>query len=333
MGAGAPLRGTEWRLAQEKLFKDFRGSCIHDIEQLAEAIEECDGRIQLVADRLGLPLDDRFPRERLLLPPRRLTRARGLTAEDLDRDSASRAAALIEYSKANPIVVNVGSYSPACVAVLHSIRRRYGLAVRSDVEGLSGRQQILRLFHDDEADFLFAPHVPLLLVGDPGALDYRRVTPVHSYSQVVLRAPGRVRSARQRLLVYKGGYPEEQLMTKVGIPESAEPELVGSLEGLLEKVSELAAGDMVIAWEPLASGLASQHPFERLSEYRCWLSLYCQGRWRRGALAALNTQFAQLFASEWMHCRHNPAWAVECLGMELDALELFTAGSGLTPIA
>jgi DNA-binding winged helix-turn-helix (wHTH) protein len=332
-GACGQPSEAEWHLAQEKLFKDFRGSCLHDIEQLTEAIEECDGRIQLIADKKGLPLDGRFPRERVLLPPRRLTRRGGPTAEGVDGESAARAAALVDYSQSNPIVINVGAYSPACIAVLHSLRRRYGLVVRSDYEGLSGRQQILRLFHDDEADFLFAPHVPLLLVGDYGALDYRRVTPVHSYSQVVLRAPGRPRSARPRLLVYKGGYPEEQMMTEIGIPDSAEPELVGSLERLVEKVTELSAGDMVIAWEPLASGLTSQHRLERRSEYRCWVSLHGHARWHKGALSPLKLQFTQLFASEWVYCRQNLGWALECLGMELRALELFTAGSGLVPSA
>ena len=96
-----------------------------------------------------------------------------------------------------------------------------------------------------------------------------------------------LKGKKRRLLVYKGGYPEEQLLARADIPDSAEPEMVGSLEKLLEKVHDLAPGDMVIAWQPLASGLESKNTFTRHGEYRCWVSLYCHKRWQRGALRTL----------------------------------------------
>jgi hypothetical protein len=215
--------------------------------------------------------------------------------------------------------------------VIQSLRRRFGLEIRTDFQGLSGRQQVLRLYNDDASDFLFAPHVPVLLVGDYGALDYRRLTPVHSYAQLLLRKNGRGKGRKRRLLVYKGGYPEEQLLAGVSIPDSAEPEMVGSLEKLLEKVQDMAPGDLVIAWQPLASGLESQNAFVRQGEYRCWVSLYCHKRWQRGALRTLKDQFLRLFTSEWAYCRRNTEWAIECLGIEPNALEAFAAGSGLAP--
>jgi DNA-binding winged helix-turn-helix (wHTH) protein len=330
-GALGSLRSQEWRLAREKLGKDFRGSCLHDLELLHEAIEECDGRIRLIATHKRLRLHGRFPHEPILVPPRSTVSGRWTPADEPDAAIAARVSDLIRYSRTTPVVVNVGSYAPACISVLQSLRRRYGLEVRSDSDDLSGRQQILRLAHDDEADFLLAPHAPFLLVGEYRALDYRWMTPVHAYEQIVLRAPGPVRGRRRKLLVYKGGSPEEQLMARVGIPSSAETEMVGSLEKLLAKVEELIPGDMVIAWEPLASGLESKHEFRRLAEFRCWLSLYAHKRWQRGALRKLKNQFTQLFISEWNHCRRNREWAVECLAVELRALEFFVAGSGLGP--
>jgi DNA-binding winged helix-turn-helix (wHTH) protein len=319
----------EWRLAQEKLIKDFRGSCLHDLELLEDAIEECNSRIQLIASHKRLRLHRRFPHEPVLVPPRSAASGRWPQSADPDTEIVSRTADLIRYSRTTPVVVNVGSYSPSCMSVLQSIRRRYGLEVRSDSEDLSGRQQILRLAYDDEVDFLLAPHAPFLLVGDYRALDYRWITPVHAYEQIVLRTPGPSRGRKRKLLVYKGGSPEEQLMSRVGIPSSAEPEMVGSLEKLLAKVQDLAPGGLVIAWEPLASGLESKHNFKRLAEFRCWLSLYCHKRWQSGAMRALKTQFKQLFASEWIYCLRNPQWAIECLAVQLRALEFFAAGSGL----
>ena len=327
------LSRQEWRLAQDKLVKDFQGSCLHDLELLYDAIEECDGRMRLIATHKRLRLHARFAHESVLVPPRRRGKGRGAprlaTPEQPDRETAARAAELIRYSTTGPIVVNVGSYAPACIAVLQSLRRRYGLQVRADTEDLSGRQQVLRLAHDDEADFVLAPHAPVVMVAEQHARDYRWMTPIHAYQQAVLRRPGPVRGRRRKLLVYKGGSPEEQLMAQVGIPSSAEPEMVGSLEKLLEKVEALDPGDMVIAWEPLASGLASRRDFRRLAEFRCWLSLYCHKRWQRGAMRTLKNQFSQLFASEWIHCRTNREWAVECLAVELRALEFFAASSGL----
>lgn len=319
---------AQWRLAREKLHKDFQGSCLHDLERLRDAVDECDGRIRLIVERARIPLDGRFPDEPLFAPPRWL-RGPSATPERPDADVAARARELLEHAQASPIVVNVGAYSAACIAVLSSLRRRYGLNVKSDFQDLSGRQQILRLYHDDEADFLLTPHGPFLLVGDHGALDYRRVTPVYEYTQAVLTVTGRARGRRRRALVYKGGSPDEQLLV-LGAPSGAQPEIVTSLEKLLAHVDELAPGDMVIAWEPLASGLQATRSFARGEEYRLWISLYAHKRWQQGALRALQTQFKQLFASEWSFCRSHRDWAVECLGVELNALAFFTAGSGLT---
>jgi DNA-binding winged helix-turn-helix (wHTH) protein len=325
--AAAPSAGFEWSLAQEKLRKDFSGSCLHDLELLSEAVEECEARIRLLTEHRPVQPESRSSHEPLFVPPR----ITWPSSPEANAEIAARAAELIEYSKTAPIAVNVGSYSAACIAVMQSLSRRFGLETRTDFQGLSGRQQVLRLYNEDAADFLFAPHVPVLLVGDYGALDYRRLTPIHSYEQVLLRKNGPAKGRKRRLLVYKGGYPEEQLLARVSIPDSAEPEMVGSLEKLLEKVQGLAPGDMVIAWQPLASGLESKNVFTRHGEHRCWLSLYCHKRWQRGALRTLKDQFLRLFASEWAYCRWNVEWAIECLRDEPNALASFTAGSGLGP--
>jgi DNA-binding winged helix-turn-helix (wHTH) protein len=327
----APTR-REWRLARRKLASDFAGSCVHDIELLHEAIEDCEHRVRLIASRRRLPLDGRFPHEPVHVPAPAIGNMRWAARRDPDAATAASASELIRYATATPIVVNVGSYAPACISVLRSLRRRYGLAVHIDPADLSGRQQILRLAYDDEADFLLAPHAPFLLVGEGRALDYRWMMPVHAYDQIVLRAPGSARGRRRKALVYKGGSPEEQMMARVGIPSHAEPEMIGSLEKLLEAVHGLAAGDMVIAWEPLATGLESNREFTRLAAFTCWLSLYCHKRWHRGAMQSLRSQFRQLFISEWIHCRNNRDWAIECLAVELTALELFSASSGLAAI-
>jgi len=323
----APVTGTEWRLAKEKLLNDFRGSCLHDVELLTEAIQECDERIQLLIEHRSVRAERRLPHGPLFVPHR----SAWSSSAGPDPDVASRAAPLLEYSKGTPLVINVGSYNAACISVLHSLGQRYGLEIRADFEALSGRQQVLRLYHEDTADFLFAPHVPVLLVGDYGALDYRRITPVHSYEQVLLRKDGTARGKKQRLLVYKGGYPEEQLLARASIPGSAQPEMVGSLEQLLEKVQGMDPGDLVIAWQPLAGGLESKYTLTRRGEYRCWVSLHCHKRWQRGALRALKDQFLVLFANEWAHCRSNSEWSVECLGRDPRVLQSFTAGSGLEP--
>jgi hypothetical protein len=325
--ARASPNRTEWRLATEKMLNDFRGSCLHDLERLDDAIEECHSRVRLLASRKRLHLPSWFAQDPAFVPPR----GTGPVPSEPDAEFASSVAQLVAYSRASPIVVNVGAYSPACIAVLQSVRRRYGLDVRIDYGDLSGRQQVLALRHDDMADFLFAPHGPVLLVGEGRALDYRWVAPVYAYEQIVLQAPGRARGRRRKLLVYRGGSPEEQLITGVGIPHAAEPEMTGSLERLIASVQQLSPGDMVIAWQPLASGLQSRHRLKRIADFRCWISLYCHKRWQRGALRPLKSQFTQLFAREWTVAMRNLEWARECLGLELRALEFFAAGSGLAP--
>jgi hypothetical protein len=48
-------------------------------------------------------------------------------------------------------------------------------------------------------------------------------------------------------------------------------------------------------------------------------------------LGPLKDQFSRLFSNEWIYCRRSREWALECLAVELEALEFFTAGSGLGP--
>ena len=331
VGARASPSRREWRLATAKMINDFRGSCLHDLERLDDAVDECHSRVRLLASRKRLHLPSWFAQDPCFIPPRGTAPAPGAAPQDPDAESASSVAQLVAYARTSPIVVNVGAYSPACIAVLQSIRRRYGLDVRIDFENLSGRQQVLALRHDDAADFLFAPHGPVLLVGEGRALDYRWVTPVYTYEQVVLQAPGTARGRRRKLIVYRGGSPEEQLITGVGIPPAAEPEMMGTLERLIGSVQQLSPGDMVIAWQPLASGLESKHRLNRMANFRCWISLYCHKRWQGGALRPLKSQFTQLFAREWIFAMRNLEWALECLALELQALEFFAAGSGLNP--
>lgn len=327
----ARLSKTEWKLMKGKLVKDFQSSCLHDIELLEEAVEECDSRMRMIASHRHLQLEGRFAHDGVQVPRRSTASGPWRAPDEPDAEVASNAAELARYANRNPILVNVGSYAPACIAVLQSLRRRFGLDVRLDFQDLTGRQQILRLHHDDEADFLFAPHAPFLLVGDHRALFYRWMTPVHAYEQAVLRTPGTSKGRRHKLLVYKDGSPEEQVMARAGIPASAEPEITVSLDKLLAAVPDLDPGDMVIAWEPLAAGLESKHRLTRLSEFKLWLSLYCHKRWQRGVLRTLKDQFTRLFSSEWIYCRGHREWALECLAVELKALEYFTAGSGLGP--
>jgi hypothetical protein len=331
ISAVSPISAAEWNLAREKLLKDFAGSCLHDLEQLNEATEECDRNILLIADRKHVPLDGRFPREPVGVPPREPANGPSLTPEKPDKEMVSRTADLLSYSKTTPIVINVGSYAAACISVLQSLRRRYGLEFRSDFEGLNGRQQILRPHHNDDADFLLAPHAPFLLAGDRGALNYRRVMPIHAYQQTLFQAPGSAKGRAPKVLVYKDSSAEEQFIARVGIPEWAAPEMIGSFETVVANVDDLSPGDMVIAWEPFASGLESKHNFRRFAEYRLWVSLYCHKRWQRGALRNLKNLFRQLFINEWIFCCRNRGWAIDCLGVELKALEFFTMGSGLRP--
>jgi DNA-binding winged helix-turn-helix (wHTH) protein len=140
-----PISTAEWQLAKEKLIKDFAGSCLHDLELLEDATKECDDRIRLIAEARGLPLEGRFPHEPISIPRVGCVAVdqRALTCGP-DIDVASATAELIKYSKSTPLVVSVGSYTPACIAVLQSLRRRYGLQMNSDFAGLTGRLQILR---------------------------------------------------------------------------------------------------------------------------------------------------------------------------------------------
>jgi hypothetical protein len=87
-GTGA-LGAAEWHLATEKLIKDFRGSCLHDLELLEEAMAECDSRIRLLASRKGLRLYSRFPQRLMLVPRHSAAGAAWTKPDDVDTEIAS----------------------------------------------------------------------------------------------------------------------------------------------------------------------------------------------------------------------------------------------------
>ncbi|MET0794341.1 MAG: winged helix-turn-helix domain-containing protein, partial [Polyangiaceae bacterium] len=91
--AAGPIQGPEWRLAREKLANDFRGSCLHDLELLSEAMAECEQRIQLLTEHRRVRAEGRSVHEPLFVPSRAAWSSPGV-----DPEVASRAAKLIEYS-------------------------------------------------------------------------------------------------------------------------------------------------------------------------------------------------------------------------------------------
>ncbi len=87
---------------REKLIKDFQGSCLHDIELLEEAIEECDSRMRLIASHRHLQLDDRLAHDGVQVPRRSTASGPWRTPDEPDAEAASTAAELVRYANRSP---------------------------------------------------------------------------------------------------------------------------------------------------------------------------------------------------------------------------------------
>ena len=217
---------------REKLIKDFQGSCLHDIELLEEAIEECDSRMRLIASHRHLQLDDRL-RTSGVQVPRRSTASGPWPAPD-EPDAAAR----VESSGAGPVRQTAprswstsAPYAPACIAVLAEppppVRARCARRLpgpdgaTADPSAAPRRRGRFPARAARPVPAGWRSSRALLSLDDAGA----RVRAGRACER-----PARRGGAGTSFWSTKDGSPEEQVMARAGIPASADPEIVVSLE-------------------------------------------------------------------------------------------------------
>lgn len=319
-------------LAIAKLHRDFRGSCLYHPADWRQAEKQSREVFRVIVAKKRLRTEGRVPDDdSIVIPNPYRVGGRLPTPREVDPELRAAISPLLEHCRRNRVVVNCGAYKTACFAVLTSIRERYGLKLTVSYEDIIGGEQILRIVHEDETDFLFAPDGTFLMLGSGRARDYRRVTSIHQNEQAVMEKNGKRTSGRKRLLVVANSSPEEQLLTANVLSDAAEPVMVQGLKGLQDYLrTGVEPGDSVLAWEPLRSAMRLDESWQETTEsHRIWQALYCHERWQVGSLAPLKDLMKRLLISEWQFCADNLVWAEECLLSQPDFLFCFGMGAGL----
>jgi hypothetical protein len=230
-----------------------------------------------------------------------------LDPSEPSQDVASTCNDLIQSAKENQLVVNCECIEVGALATFLSIREKYKLNFRLIQEDTSGRQQVLRMIADEEADFVITAVAPFFLLGDRGALNYRFLSPTHVEQQHVLRKLGQTKRGRSEILIYSSSSALEHWFAIQSrgtswyhrdIPffngqkeacsqvRSAKPEYIDTLQELIAKAKFAEAGTFIIAWEPLSSGLIGNSiktgtrellspAFEKVgNDFHLWLALF-----------------------------------------------------------
>ena len=318
--------------AIDKLNRDFDGSCLQHLADWRRA--DGQSRLAMSVMMVGKKLraGGRIPNdEEIVIPIPYLVGGRPPTAEEPDLKMRSAVTPLLEHCRRNRVVFNCGAYKPACLAVLTSLRRRYGLELTLTYEDITGGEQVRRLARDDETDYLVAPHGPFLMLGSGCARDYCRITPIHTFEQVVMEQRGRRGSGRKKLLIVANASPEEQLLTSKCGSDTTDLIFVEGIDELCKHIQTgLEPGDRIVAWDPFRHGMNRNGSWQEVGEpYQVWQTLFCHKRWRTGSLVPLKEQMKRLFLSEWQFCSNNRTWAEECLLDHPNFLLYFGKGTGL----
>lgn len=283
-------------LLEKKFDSELRTAFIFDrvrfFAELAHALvrlKEAD----VIADRAN---DERLPTEEWEI-------REGLIPVDQLADDARL---LASYGR---ISINVSTINVSSVAALVSLQSRfgeeYGLVLDVRFQDINGREQMRTIFAGESCDFTIAPIDAFFLSECDGSTQYRVLGPITGESQCVFRKKST--QSRRASLVHTFDHSAAEMNHRlgVGVPKSAEPEPILDSRIIPHLIEDIAGGDFVIAWDPLAVLLRRDRRYEEMpgSSYCVTYFLFCNKSWRRSDRNRLRNAFKRLFVNEWWYCK------------------------------
>ena len=299
-------RVADMDFALRKAALDFDNSCIRKIELLNIAVDTSEAQMSKLIEKANKDPIAVFG-ARLLRSPRQIA----------DSDIQARIRRVKEHASNNPIRVSNECIEVGPLATWLSMAARHEIALNIAYEDASGREQMLGVDRGNGPfDFVVTAQAPFVMSGHNKSLEYLDAGPIHREPQYLLEKIGKYTWPVRYVLVYENSSAHEQLLVQdEKRMMDTSPLYVPSLEELVERCDDLRNGDMIIAWEPLASGLKARiRSLQAVgSPYRHCVNLSYHKRWNREALVQIRDDVATVFSSEWNHCDTNRDWAETCL--------------------
>jgi hypothetical protein len=250
--------------------------------------------------------------------------------DEMFRDHLKRVAAYCELNGA--VRVGCSSVCAATVAILRDLSARFAnLGVRFDVvcDEINGRSFFDSLRADCELDFAVGPLEALVLSDEDHRLPLRLLGPLFGERQHVFVSTKKRIGFRSGAWVFDRSSAKFQYYLGLGIPRSAQEQSFDNARTVPELVESIPAGDMIIAWDPLASVLTRRKDYAIVhqSDYVVHFVLLGNLRVFRKNLFPLN-DFLAVFVAEWRRRQRHQTGLVAVLRRDQRFMEAFALGAG-----
>jgi hypothetical protein len=308
---------SERKALQQKLHLDFANANISDAQRVASAMHEATRNLE---DARLVPPGGRDPR---LAPPEAV-----FTAQTWSGPPSAKA--IREVTGLQQLMISCSAIYPAAVSVLLSIKNKYLPQLVLDVNAINSIEVVQHLEQRGDYDFLVAADDPMFLAGGEGSFKYRRVLPLLQAPQWIFHRKDDAPDGARLLILATGSSGASQFLAGRTLPRTT-PEYIAAAE-IRERALALEPGELIPAWEPIASELRKVPELGILpgSNYEIHVSLYSHTKkWTGspGGTAALRS-FVEVFVSEWMACSEDLGYCCNLLEADENFMWFFTQGAG-----
>ena len=232
------------------------------------------------------------------------------------------------------IKVSCTSIHPAAISVFKSLSNRlsfYGVDIEIFFEDFNGHYQVLTSKKKD-FDFAIFPNDAFFMIENSSETDYRLIFTINGQTQYLFHRKTKLVGKKNQVHIYQDSSAHMHYLLGKGVPKYSENKIIEKIDDFSILIREMAGGDMIIVWEPLASILYNNSDFELIpnSGYRIWNSLFCQKSWNKPSMRKSREAFKALFINEWRTCNANRSMAIDMLLQDEDYLRHFAAGAGIS---
>jgi hypothetical protein len=241
---------------------------------------------------------------------------------------------LVAYCKAiGPIRIACASICAAPSAIFRSLEHRFGESRGLHFELYNDETNARDLFRALEGecdyDFVIGPIEALVHCDRNRALPLRLIGPLFGERQWVFVSTKNRKGFRPGIWVFTHSTAELHYRVGVGVPRSAEKQIIENVSDMPPLFEAIPAGDMVIAWDPLANLLTKHKQYATVPQSEYTIHFFLLGHKRIFKKHQFPREaFLGIFLTEWRRYRHDHAHLSDYLYRDTRFMHAFAEGCG-----
>jgi hypothetical protein len=165
----------------------------------------------------------------------------------------------------------------------------------------TGRNQAISISGDDSIDFAILPNDSYFLSERPSIKNFKMMFPINMQKQSIFVKKSYITYKNTKIYIYHNSTAQMQYALGIGVPKNTESITIESVKDIPHLTHDLAGGDMVIIWEPMAELFRKSCDFTELpnSKYFVYNSLFCHKKWNSKGMNLVRKSFVELLIREW----------------------------------